>query len=353
MSSVNVLNCEMVSANKVTQKLFNEIKNDWSIDTVCSIISKHYPDDYLFDYDMWAGIYDYEFDKALETLKVYDPTEIIKNNLSISDDKKLKISIKYLELRRNIDFEICLVLAAIGIKVGGWSKGNSRSWSEEDGETLEQCHFNYDLNNLIYHSSYEFSTVENGDDGYDWDKEIEQSVNYLTPIELGFDPEAQEDFSEIENFLYFMNYNYLSNEIIAEVIANKDPHPYIKYNARIIGTDKYVTSWVYEQDPLEEAFKHSGLIHGKKMEDGNYEWKVILHEKVEDDLRKGTDKLPDEIIVEVTKVADKYIAKLKDKGTDLTDLIDNQAKLKYAHERSGLVKGKKDKDGKYNWRVMK
>ena len=59
-----------------------------------------------------------------------------------------------------------------------------------------------------------------------------------------------------------------------------------------------------------------------------------------------------EIIAEVFKVEDTYRARIKDTDKDITSLVDNQAKLKYAFERSGLIRGKKDKDGNYKWRVM-
>jgi len=75
---------------------------------------------------------------------------------------------------------------------------------------------------------------------------------------------------------------------------------------------------------------------------------TIIEEKSEKKL-----DLPDEIIAEVFKDGANYQAKIKDTETDITDLIDNPAKLKYAFERSGLVRGKKDKNGNYIWRVMR
>ncbi len=63
-------------------------------------------------------------------------------------------------------------------------------------------------------------------------------------------------------------------------------------------------------------------------------------------------EFPAEIIAEVLKTDDSYSAKMDNTDEDITELIDNQAKLKYAYEHSGFVRGKKDKDGNYKWRVM-
>ncbi len=60
----------------------------------------------------------------------------------------------------------------------------------------------------------------------------------------------------------------------------------------------------------------------------------------------------EEIIAEVYKEGGIYRAKIKGTDKDVTDLIDNQPKLKYAYERSKLVRGKKDGSGNYNWRVI-
>lgn len=69
-------------------------------------------------------------------------------------------------------------------------------------------------------------------------------------------------------------------------------------------------------------------------------------------------QVDDEIIAEVTKNPDshsprQYIAKVRGTDEDITDLIYNQPKLRYAYERSGLVRGKKSKEGIYIWRVIK
>ncbi len=59
-----------------------------------------------------------------------------------------------------------------------------------------------------------------------------------------------------------------------------------------------------------------------------------------------------DIIAEVFKVENTYRARKKGTDEDITDIINNTAKLKYAYERSGLIRGKKDKTGNYIWRVM-
>jgi len=67
--------------------------------------------------------------------------------------------------------------------------------------------------------------------------------------------------------------------------------------------------------------------------------------------------LGDEIIAEVFEnkqknATTKYLAEIQNSNIEITDLIDNQVKLKYAFERSGLIRGKKDKNGNYKWRVV-
>ena len=63
------------------------------------------------------------------------------------------------------------------------------------------------------------------------------------------------------------------------------------------------------------------------------------------------NNLPEIIIAEVYKKNNDYFAKIKETDTDITILIDNTAKLKYAYEHSGLIRGKKDENGEYKWRV--
>ena len=72
--------------------------------------------------------------------------------------------------------------------------------------------------------------------------------------------------------------------------------------------------------------------------------------KIEDE---SDQDQPSEIIAEVHKEGGNYRAKIRDTGKDITGMIDNPAKLKYAYERSGLVRGKRNKDGSYDWRVVR
>lgn len=69
-----------------------------------------------------------------------------------------------------------------------------------------------------------------------------------------------------------------------------------------------------------------------------------------------TGKAPDEpqeILAEVFKEQGNYRARIIDSKKDITEIIDDPAKLKNAYEKSGLVRGKKNKDGGYDWRVIK
>lgn len=72
----------------------------------------------------------------------------------------------------------------------------------------------------------------------------------------------------------------------------------------------------------------------------------------EKQIEKDEIVLPDEIIAEVYKDGINYKAKIKDTENDITDLINNPAKLKYAYERSGSIRGKKNNTGIYDWRVI-
>jgi len=63
-------------------------------------------------------------------------------------------------------------------------------------------------------------------------------------------------------------------------------------------------------------------------------------------------EFPAEIIAEVLKTDNSYSAKMDDTGEDITELINNQAKLKYAYEHSGFVRGKRDANGNFVWRVL-
>lgn len=69
-------------------------------------------------------------------------------------------------------------------------------------------------------------------------------------------------------------------------------------------------------------------------------------------IEEGEVELPNEVIAEVFKSGANYRAVVKGTKNDITEIIDNPAKLQYAFERSGLVKGKKDKEGNFKWRVM-
>ena len=67
--------------------------------------------------------------------------------------------------------------------------------------------------------------------------------------------------------------------------------------------------------------------------------------------------LGDEIIAEVSEnkqknATTKYLAEIQNSNIEITDLIDNQVKLKYAFERSGLIRGKRDANGNFVWRVL-
>jgi len=67
--------------------------------------------------------------------------------------------------------------------------------------------------------------------------------------------------------------------------------------------------------------------------------------------KSSQTKLPDEIIAEVYKKGKNFGAKIEGTDKDITKLIDNIPKLKYAYERSGFIIGKKDSDGTYKWRA--
>lgn len=74
--------------------------------------------------------------------------------------------------------------------------------------------------------------------------------------------------------------------------------------------------------------------------------KTVSREKVIDHT-----ELPDEIIAEAYKKGDNFHAKIQGTDTDITELINNTPKLKYAYKHLVLIKGKKDRYGNYKWRA--
>jgi len=64
-------------------------------------------------------------------------------------------------------------------------------------------------------------------------------------------------------------------------------------------------------------------------------------------------ELPQEIIAEVFKEHGNYRARIIESKKDITEMIDDPAKLKNAYDKSGLIRGKKNKEGGYDWRIIK
>jgi len=60
-----------------------------------------------------------------------------------------------------------------------------------------------------------------------------------------------------------------------------------------------------------------------------------------------------EIIATVETEADAFIAKNRETGEDLTQVINNQKKLKYAFDNAGVLRGRTKEDGSIVWRVVK
>lgn len=78
----------------------------------------------------------------------------------------------------------------------------------------------------------------------------------------------------------------------------------------------------------------------------------IVFEAGKEPVKQDKDQ-PAEIVAEVYKEGGAYHAKIKDTGEDITALIDDPEKLMRASKQSGLVHGRKNKEGGYVWRVMR
>jgi len=276
MSSVNVLNLEMESSNVVSAKSLGRLRKNLNQDSIIQILREYFPSEYYFDYDM-MGFNDFSLEDVVENVKVFSRFDLIKDNLIISNTNKLQINLNGIEFRRNDDFEICMVLLIIGIKIGGWAKGSWREWTEDDGDIFKQCVFNYDIDGLIYHSSYKCIEAEINDDGINWDaQETTDEVNFLEILNPGLSTEYfEENDEEITAFLKYISYNFVADEIITEVFESSEKDSNRIYKAKIQGTDKEITEWIYDQAKLKYAFERSGLIRGKKDKDGDFKWRVI------------------------------------------------------------------------------
>ena len=161
--------------------------------------------------------------------------------------------------------------------MGGWNKKSWRAWSQDDGDTFSQCVYKYEIDGLIYHSSYKAIEAEINDDGISWDSQkIIDEVNFLEILNPDFDIEELEEIEdEIRAFFDFINYHLIVKEIIAEVKESSENSAKRRYRAKIQGTDKDITEWIYDQNKLKYAFEHSGLIKGKRSDEGGFSWRVI------------------------------------------------------------------------------
>lgn len=276
MSSVNVLNLEMESSNVVSAKSLGRLRENLNKDSIIQILREHFPTDYYFDYDM-MGFSDLSLEDAVENVEVFSSFNLIKDSLIISNNNKLQINLNGIEFRRNDDFEICIILLTIGIQISGWAKGSWRGWAEDDGEVFNNCIFNYDIDGLIYHSSYKCTEAEISDEGVNFDtEEITDECNYLEILDPGLDMKYfEENDEEIEAFFQFIKYYLVSDEIIAKVFKSNESDSERAYLAKIKDTNKFITEWIFDQAKLKYAYEHSGLVRGKKDKDGNYKWRVM------------------------------------------------------------------------------
>ena len=75
--------------------------------------------------------------------------------------------------------------------------------------------------------------------------------------------------------------------------------------------------------------------------------------KKEDNKMARQNVVNGEIIAVVETDANAFIAKNRETGEDLTQVINNQKKLKYAFDNAGVLRGRTKEDGSIVWRVVK
>lgn len=261
MSNLNIINIEMESCEIVSDFQFSKIKKLVNFKDISKILVEHYPSDYCFNYDMF-DFSDFTFSEAIETLRLNGPFTEIKSAITKSESGKLKIVIEGMEFKKNNDFEFCLVLAAIGIKIGGWTKQSWRNLALDDGEILSQCLFKYEIDGLIYHSRYVWTQAEITEDGVNYDtEELQEDISFLVNNE-----------EEIELFFEFLKYNYIKNEIIIKLNKNTEKKTKLKFVAKIDGTDIDITWVINDQDKLKRAFERSKSIICRKIENEDTKW---------------------------------------------------------------------------------